>query len=127
MTDRSAIEGLLHELYGARVRGDLDALCACFCDDATLRIAGASDSNPISIEASGASECRRLLSMMIKSFKLSEFATLTQLIDGAHAAVSWRARIHSRITGSVVLTDLMDLVEIRDSRIAHYTEFFVRR
>ena len=109
MTVRSAIEGLLHDLYAARMRGDLEGLCACFCDDATLRIAGASDSNPISIMATGATEYRRLLSMMIKSFKLTEFNETARLIDGSHAAVSWRVRIHSRITGSVVLTDLMDM------------------
>jgi len=127
MTDRSAIERLLHELYAARVRGDLDALCACFSDDATLRITGASDSNPISITASGAPEYRRLLSMMMKSFKLSEFVELALLVDGTRAAVNWRVRIHSRITGSVVLTELMDMVELRDARVSSYTEFFVPR
>jgi ketosteroid isomerase-like protein len=127
MTDRLAIEALLQELYASRVRGDLDAVCACFSGDAVLRIAGASDSNPISISARGAIEFRRLLSMMIKSFKLSEYAPLAVLIDGSRAAVHWRVRINSRITGSTVLTELMDLVEIRDGRIASYTEFFVPR
>ena len=127
MTDRRAIESVLHDLYAARVRGDLNALCACFGDDASLRITGASDSNPIAITASGAAEYRRLLSMMMKSFKLSEFETLALLVDGERAAVHWRVRIHSRITGSVVLTELMDLVELRDARVVTYTEFFVPR
>jgi ketosteroid isomerase-like protein len=127
MTDRSAIEGLLQELYSARLRGDLNALCACFTEDATLRISGASDSNPILIQATGLTEFRRMFSMMIKSFKLSEYASLSMLVDGRSAASHWSVRIHSRITGLVVNTELIDLVEVREGRIATYTEFFVPR
>jgi ketosteroid isomerase-like protein len=49
------------------------------------------------------------------------------LIDGAQAAVHWRAKIYSRITGTTVLTELIDVVAVRDGRIASYTEFFVPR
>jgi ketosteroid isomerase-like protein len=109
------------------VRGDLDAVCACFGDGAELSISGASDNTPIAVSASGSGEFRRLLSMMIKSFKLSEYTRLATLVDGSRAAVNWRVRIHSRITGSAVLTELIDMIEIRDGRIARYTEFFVPR
>jgi ketosteroid isomerase-like protein len=64
---------------------------------------------------------------MIKTFKLSEHTILAMLIDGAKAAVHWRAKIHSRITGTTVLTELVDLIEIRNGRIASYVEFFVPR
>lgn len=127
MIDRSAIQSLLQQLYSARVRGDLDAVCACFGADAVLRISGSSDNNPIAVAASGAAEIRRLLSMMIKSFKLSEYAQLDVLIDGTRAAVHWRVRVNSRITGSSVPTELMSLIEIRDAHVASYTEFFVPR
>ena len=43
------------------------------------------------------------------------------------AAVHWRAKIHSRITGTSVLTELVDVVEIKNGRIASYIEFFVPR
>jgi ketosteroid isomerase-like protein len=127
MVDRSAVEGLLRNLYGARVRGDLDALCNCFGADAILQIAGASDAKPIAITAQGAVEVRRLLAMMVKTFKLNDYASLALLVDGARAAAHWRARIHSRITGSVVSNEFMDLIEIRDGRVAAYSEFFVPR
>jgi len=44
MMDRLAIDRLLRELYAARVRGDLDAVCGSFVDDARFKIAGASRS-----------------------------------------------------------------------------------
>jgi ketosteroid isomerase-like protein len=127
MTDRSTIETRLKELYAARVRGDKNAVCACFCDDAVLRFAGASGTNPIAVSASGAEEFRHLLAIMVKSFKLSEFVTLATVIDGAHAAVHWRARINSRITGTSVLTEFVDMFEVRNGLIATYTEFFAPR
>jgi ketosteroid isomerase-like protein len=128
MTQRHEIERLLLELYAARVRGDLAAVCATFTDDANFQVAGASsNASPIAMRAVGVKEFRPLLAIMIKSFKLSEQEILAMLIDGAGAAVHWRAKIHSRISGTMTLTELVDVVEIRDGRIGSYTEFFVPR
>jgi ketosteroid isomerase-like protein len=128
MTERVEIERLLLELYAARVRGDLAAVCATFTNDANFQVAGASsNASPISMKAVGVQEFRPLLAIMIKSFKLSEQTILAMLIDGEQAAVHWRAKIHSRITGTTVLTELIDVVAVKGGRIASYTEFFVPR
>jgi ketosteroid isomerase-like protein len=128
MTGRAEIERLLLELYAARMSGDLTALCAKFADDAHFQVAGASNNaSPVAMKAVGNSEFRPLLAIMIKSFKLSEHSVLTMLIDGQRAAVHWRAKVYSRISGTTVLTELMDLVEVRDGRVASYIEFFVPR
>jgi ketosteroid isomerase-like protein len=128
MTGRAEIERLLLELYAARMCGDLTALCAKFADDAHFQVAGASNNaSPVAMTAVGNREFRPLLAIMIKSFKLSEQSILTMLIDGQRAAVHWRAKVYSRISGTTVLTELMDLVEVRDGRIASYIEFFVPR
>jgi len=128
MTERVEIERLLLALYAARVRGDLAAVCATFTDDAHFRVAGASiNASPVSMKATGIGEFRPLLGIMIKSFKLSEQTILAMLVEGTRAAVYWQAKIYSRITGTTVLTELVDIVEIRDGRIASYTEFAVPR
>jgi ketosteroid isomerase-like protein len=127
MTDRLETERLLHQLYAARVNGDLPGLCATFAHDATFQIAGTSNPSPVSISAVGVDQFRPLLAIMIKTFKLSDYTILSMLIDGAKAAVHWRVKIFSRITGTTVLTELVDVVEIRDGLIASYTEFFVAR
>jgi ketosteroid isomerase-like protein len=124
MSQQSAVQARLRELYAARVSGDLAAVCACFHDEACLRFAGASGTHPISVAARGAGEFRHLLAIMLKSFTLSEFATISTLIDGQRAAAHWRAKIHSRITGTIVPTEFADLIEMREGRIASYTEFF---
>jgi ketosteroid isomerase-like protein len=127
MTDRIEVDRLLRELYSARVRGDLDGVSRIFSRDAKFRIAGTSHGSPIAITAVGANEIRQWLSLMIKSFQLTDHTIQSIIIDGAKAAVHWRARIHSRITGATVLTELVDLVRVREGRIASYTEFFVSR
>lgn len=125
MTERFGTQQLLRELYASRINGELDRLCALFATNAVLRIAGASDGKPISVAANGVGEIRTWLSMMVKVFKLTRFESLSTVIEENKAAVHWRVEIHSKITGVVVHTELVDLLEIRDAQIASYTEFFV--
>jgi|SRR5581483_9155370 len=124
MTQRFEIEKLLEDLYAARVEGQLDRLCGLFADTASFRIAGASDGKPIAIAAQGTREIRAWLAIMLKTFKLSRYHQLMVVIEGTRAAVQWRVDIHSKITGVIVPTELVDLLEVSDGRIASYREFF---
>jgi ketosteroid isomerase-like protein len=123
--DRIRIERLLRELYAARVRGDLDEVCRTFSQDAKFRISGTSHGSSIHITAVGTDEIRQWMSLLIQSFELTEYNIQSIVIDYAKAAVHWRTNVHSRITGTRVLTELIALVEIRQGRIVSYTEFFV--
>jgi ketosteroid isomerase-like protein len=127
MTDRSDVDRLIRGLYDARARGDLKAVCAAFTDDAAFQIAGASNASPIAIIAHGITEFRPWLTLMLKTFQLDEVKILGLIIDGDNAAGHWQARIHSRVTGAKVLTELVDIIRVRDGRISAYTEFFVPR
>src|SRR2546430_13289281 len=117
MTDRRETEQLLRGLYAARVSGDLAAVYEKFSPDARFQIAGASHSTPVAVTAVGAGEYRPLLAIMIKTFKLSDEQIVSLVIDGAKAAVHWRVNIFSRLTGTTVLTELVDMIEIRNGRI----------
>src|ERR1700733_1430394 len=122
--NRLEIEQLLKELHAARTEGQLDRLCALLRPDASFKIAGASDGKPIAITAHGTREIRTWLAVMLKTFKLSRYQLLSVVIDGARAAAHWRVDIHSKITGVVVPTELVDLVEVSEGRITAYREFF---
>jgi ketosteroid isomerase-like protein len=122
--NRLEIEQLLGRLYAARTEGRLDQLCALFAPGAAFKIVGSSDGKPIAIAARGNAEIRAWLSVMLKTFKLSRFELLSMLIDGTRASVHWRVDIHSKITGVVVPTELVDLVEVGDGRILAYRELF---
>jgi ketosteroid isomerase-like protein len=123
LTERSEVEGLLRELYAARVRGDLDGLCRAFSEDAKFRIAGVSQVSPVALTAVGGSEIRQWLALLLKTFQLSDQMILSMIVENERAAVHWRAKIYSRITGLTVLTELVDLAEVKNGRIVSYTEF----
>ena len=121
------IDRLLRELYAARSSGDLDGVCRAFAADAKFQIAGASDANPVGITAAGIKEFRPLLAFMIKTFKLGGLRICTMNIEGDQATVRWQANIRSRITGAIVLTEMIDIIEVRDGRIVNFNEVFVPR
>lgn len=125
MTDRRQVEELLRALHAARLEGSLERLCRLFSPDARLRIAGSSDGKPIAIAARGSGEIRSWLSILVKTFKLSGYELHSLTIDGARVAAHWRVDIHSKITGALVPTELVDLVEVQGGQIASYVEFFV--
>jgi ketosteroid isomerase-like protein len=125
VTSRADFERLLRELHAARIAGAPARLCALFAADARLRIVGTGDGKAIAITASGIEEIRNWLTMLVKTFRLSQYEHLSTIIDAERAAVHWRVQIRSRVTGQLVPTELVDMVEVRDCLIAAHTEFFV--
>jgi ketosteroid isomerase-like protein len=125
MEDRQTIEQLVRALHAARVEGQLSQLCGLFTDDAHFRIAGSSAGKPIAIAVDHIGEIRPWLAIMLKTFRLTDYEMLSSVIDGDKAAVHWRVNIHSKITGAIVPTELVDLILVRQARIASYIEFFV--
>lgn len=127
MTDRRETDQLLRELHAARLEGQLPRMCAVFAEDAVLRIAGTSEGKPIAIAATGIEEIRPWLAMLVKAFRLTGYEASPSVIEGERAMISWRAQIHSKITGAVVATELVDMIEVRNGRISSYFELFVPR
>jgi ketosteroid isomerase-like protein len=125
MSDRAQVEQLVRELHASRVAGDLERLCRLFATDARLRIAGSSDGKPIAIDASRVARIRPWLSILVKTFRLSRYQLLSMTIEGARATAHWRVDIESKITGIIVPTELVDLIEVHDGKIASQIEFFV--
>ncbi len=125
MMSRIEIDTLLRELYAARVSADFEGLCALFSEDAKFELTCASAENRTSVDTKGVGEFRPLLKLLVRTFKISDQVILATIIDGSKAAVHWRAKIYSRITGSTVATEFIDIFEVRERRISSYLEFFV--
>jgi ketosteroid isomerase-like protein len=127
MTGRAEIETLLRNFYAARVRGDFRQVLETFAPNAKFEISGPSEATSVSAIAVGVDEFSPLLAAMVKTFTLTDYSIIAILIDGENAAVHWRAKVRSNITGKTAVTEFVDLVHIRDWRIASYMEFFVKR
>ena len=63
--------------------------------------------------------------MLVKTFRLTQYTILSLTIDAPRAAAHWRVDIHSKVTGVVVPTELVDLIDVRGERISSHIEFFV--
>ena len=127
MTDRSGIERVLNNLYAKRVRGDLDEVCRLFSGVSYFQIGGGSHLSPISIRTVGIDGIRGWLRVIMKTFAIADFAVLSKLIDAPQAAIHWHANIQSRITRTIVATEFVDIVRIRDDQIVSYVEFISPR
>ena len=123
MSDRSGVEKVLRDAYEARVRGDIDTLGRIFADNARFEVAGSSQVSAIPARVEGPAQIQPLLGQMIKTFQLSDLRILSMVIEGSKAAVHWRAKVRSSVTGEIADTQLFDLIEVRDGRIVSFVEF----
>ena len=93
MSERSDMQELIEKLHAARVSGNLPALCDLFAAEGRYRIAGASADKPISIDAVTLDTFRPWLSMMVKVFRVSNYALTSLVVEGRRAAALWHADI----------------------------------
>jgi ketosteroid isomerase-like protein len=123
MSDRSSVEKVLREAYEARVRGDIDTIGRIFAENARFEVAGSSQVSAIPARVEGAGQIRPLIGQQIKTFQMSDLRILSMIIEGGKAAVHWRVKVHSSVTGETADTQLVDIVEVKDGRIASFVEF----
>ncbi len=122
MTDRATIEKTLREAYAARCRGDIEAICTLFCDSVHYEMSGSSEASPIAARVEGGPGFRQMLGQQIKTFEMRDPEILSMVIEGDKAAVRWRAKVRSTVTGQSVTTELFDFIELKDGRIVSFIE-----
>jgi len=123
MASRQDLEQVLRESYAARQRNDIDGIMKHFTSDARFAIAGSAQASPVAMRVGGAPAVRASLEHLIKAFLMPECRIISILIDGDRAAVHWRPKVQSATTGETVETEICDLIEFRDGKIASFLEF----
>jgi ketosteroid isomerase-like protein len=116
MIERGVAERMIRELHGARVAGDLAAMCRLFAPRGADK--------PIAIASHDLASFRPWLSMLVKVFRVTHYESLSFVFEGNRAGIHWRGNIHSKITGVTLATELVDVVEFQDEHIVRYGEFF---
>jgi uncharacterized protein (TIGR02246 family) len=116
MDTRATIEALLDKAYAARRSHDAKAAAALFAADGTFAANGAP-------RAEKHAERLGALEGMFDTFALVEFHQHCRIIDPPRAVVHWRGKFRAK-NGQVGDTDVLDLIEVRDGRIASLTSFF---
>jgi ketosteroid isomerase-like protein len=127
MAERIVAQRIIEKLHAARVAGDLAGMCRLFADTGRFEILGASADKPIAIQAVDLAGFKPWLAMMVKVFKINNYALLSLVVEWPRATAHWRADIYSKVTGITVRTELVDILEVSEERILSYTEFFAPR
>jgi ketosteroid isomerase-like protein len=117
MTDRAEIVRILEATYAARKTGDIDRILEHFSPAGQYAAIGA----PPSL---GREAQVRDLGAIVREFELLDYRINRILVEGSTAAVHWHGKFRSTTTGKTGETDLLDLVEIKDGRVASFHNFF---
>lgn len=116
MNARAEIESILDKAYAARRGNDAEAAAACFTDDGCFREMGGPPTT-------NRAEQHVALKAVFEAFALLEFREHCRVIDPPRAVVHWRGKFRAR-NGREGEADILDLIEVRDGRIASLTTFF---
>jgi ketosteroid isomerase-like protein len=117
MDTRASIEAILDQAYAARQRQDAVAAAACFTDD------GCFMANGMPTTTKNRTEQVDAMKAMFDAFEVVGFQQHCRIVDPPRAVVHWRGKFRTR-NGQVGESDVLDLFEIRDGRIASLTTFF---
>jgi uncharacterized protein (TIGR02246 family) len=117
MDTRQTIESILDKAYAARREHNAEAAAALFAEDGRFMANGAPAAATNRIEQLTA------LKGLFEAFEVVEFQQHCRIIDPPRAVVHWRGKFRAK-NGKVGETDVLDLIEVRDGRIASLTSFF---
>lgn len=117
MDTRASVESILDKAYAARRGNDAEAAAACFTEDGRFMANGAPGGTK--------SRAEQVLAMrgMFDAFEVVGFQEHCRVIDPPRAVVHWRGKFRVK-NGQVGETDVLDLIEVRDGRIASLVTFY---
>jgi ketosteroid isomerase-like protein len=121
--DRASVERVIREGYAARLNGDLDATCRHFAEDSHFALAGSPDASPVASSARGHEAIRGALAGLMEAVDFVRHDITEFVIDGDRAAVHSRVRVRAKATGEEADTEMVDLVTVRDGKIASFVQF----
>lgn len=117
METRATIEAVLDRAYAARRADEPAAVAACFCEDGHFK------ANGWPAAATTRTERDSAVKDLFAAFALLEFKLHCRIIDPPRAAVHWRGTFRAP-NGNVGEADILDLIEVRDGKLASLTTFF---
>ena len=116
MDTRASIDAILDQAYAARQRQDAAAAAACFTEDGCFRANGGPPT-------ANRAEQTMSLKAQFEAFELVNMSVHCRIIDPPRAVVHWHGTFRAK-NGQLGETDILDLIEVRDGRIASLTTFF---
>jgi ketosteroid isomerase-like protein len=123
MTDRKTIEDVIDRCYAARQQGDIETLMAAFDKDGAFGLAGSKKMVAAVGTARGDQAIRANMTGLIAAFDFIHRDIICIVIDDERAAVHSRVKIKYVPRDATFTTDLLDLFQFKDGKIAELVEF----
>lgn len=121
--ERQIMLKTIQDAYAARVRGDLDGVMQAFATDARFRINTAPQHPQLAHFTEDANALRNSLAQLIDTFKFSDMKIIDSIVEGEKAAVRLSFTVQAKPTGKTVTTEVLDVFEFKDGKIAAMTQF----
>lgn len=121
--ERQDVHDLIHGVYAARRAGDVAGVLSHFGEQPTFVMAGAPTASAVALSCDNRADLQTALTHLVGAFEFIEQDIHTILVDGNKAAVHWHGRLRSTKTGEIVDTEIVDVVELRDGKIAAMKQF----
>jgi ketosteroid isomerase-like protein len=121
--DPQDVHKLIHDVYAARRSGDVDKILSFFGDEPVFVMAGEPAASPVALSCESRTNLHATITQLVGAFEFLDQDIHTILVDGNRAAVHWRGRLRSTRTGEIAETELVDIVELRDGKIATFKQF----
>jgi ketosteroid isomerase-like protein len=86
-------------------------------------MAGSSEASPVALRVTDQGGFRSALAGLMEAFEFLDYEILSMVIDGAKAAVHWRARVRATASGREAVTELLDIVTFENGKIASFKQF----
>ncbi len=122
MTEAS-IKALIESFQSRRQADDVEGSLKFFSPDAVCRLAGSPAASPIAGTHQGTAALRQLLSALIDNWQWQAVEIDSITIQGERAAVHFKLTTIFKPTKTLVTTEIVDIITVRDGKITSFVEF----
>jgi ketosteroid isomerase-like protein len=123
MVQRSEVERVVRDSYAARKRNDVGETLKHFHPEVTFRIMGSEQLGPMTEAVHGLGPLRAMFENLFPAWDWSDFKIDHIHVDGDRAFVHLSGQIRHVPTGSVLKTEILDRLTIKDGLIVDFAEF----
>ncbi|MDI7861941.1 nuclear transport factor 2 family protein [Rhizobiaceae bacterium n13] len=123
MTDRSELEKVVHAVYAARDRDDLDAMMSYFDPSCSFRVAGGDRLDTTMQKVDREEALRATFRSLIDVWDLSGVKTIAIHVDGDTAFAHRAGEVRFVPTGDTDDAEYIDKITFRDGRVVEVVEF----
>ncbi|MGI9394886.1 MAG: nuclear transport factor 2 family protein [Boseongicola sp.] len=121
--DKSEATRFLMEFHEQRKLNDADALLEFFTEDAEFSIAGETRDNSIALRVGGPGAFAELLRSLVSDWEWINVDFKNIATDGDTLIARYFLTIHHVPADRTVTTDVVDIMEMRDGKVASMRQF----